>query len=523
MAYFVPYLPGMKASWFEFGEIQPIDDKDALGNKGGIDFSNLQAEPDPPSLPSIDQIQLMAELEAKRRARQIPIPTADDEVKRYLRILREPICLFGEGPFERRERLGLFLATHQTGEASQRITQLRKQIQAEVRSQAEEATKTRIDDSEEFWVPGPSGLLPFRKWLVDFSLGRARERLVRERAALQVSINEVRESRQETLNLLQGRVQSVACQVGGDRPLSCCDLSVQGLAVTGGMDGSLRLWSIPSCEEVDAGQMGHDGIRVSCVQFAENGSLFLASSGLDGQICLWRRPEQDGEALLAKLSGHTDRVSRLRFHPSQRHLVSSSHDTSWRLWDLGEAGGRKDPLLQLQEGHSHAVTALDCHCDGALVLTGGLDGIGRLWDLRSGKAIWTLQGGSHAKGILAVAFSPSLPTIATGGEEGTIQIWEMRVLKATSTIAAHSSLITSLSFGRANDRFNSHDGILWSAGYDGRVRCWNLWDGGGSLVRSLDEAAGSTKVMDASIRNLNDSNTPTVLTANYDRTFRLWV
>lgn len=52
----------------------------------------------------------MEEFERKRRARLINVSTDDIEVKKNLRQLNEPICLFGEGPAERRKRLKELLA-----------------------------------------------------------------------------------------------------------------------------------------------------------------------------------------------------------------------------------------------------------------------------------------------------------------------------------------------------------------------------------------------------------------------------
>lgn len=39
------------------------------------------------------------------QARHIAVPTDDVEVKVKLRAMKEPICYFGEGPADRRERL----------------------------------------------------------------------------------------------------------------------------------------------------------------------------------------------------------------------------------------------------------------------------------------------------------------------------------------------------------------------------------------------------------------------------------
>lgn len=48
---------------------------------------------------------MVAEFERRKRARGIPLPTDETEVKLALRRLGEPITLFGEDKPERRERL----------------------------------------------------------------------------------------------------------------------------------------------------------------------------------------------------------------------------------------------------------------------------------------------------------------------------------------------------------------------------------------------------------------------------------
>ena len=51
------------------------------------------------------------------------LPTSDREVKERLRSVNEPICLFGEGKAERRERLKrILLSTKTTGEQEEGVT-----------------------------------------------------------------------------------------------------------------------------------------------------------------------------------------------------------------------------------------------------------------------------------------------------------------------------------------------------------------------------------------------------------------
>lgn len=45
--------------------------------------------------------------------------------------------------------------------------------------------------------------------------------------------------------------------------------------------------------------------------------------------------------------GHEDRVNRVESHPSGRYLASTSHDETWRLWDVSV--GQE---LLIQEGHA---------------------------------------------------------------------------------------------------------------------------------------------------------------------------
>lgn len=54
---------------------------------------------------SRDKQALLEEFERRKKARSINVSTDDAEVKRNLRQLGEPICLFGEGPADRRVRL----------------------------------------------------------------------------------------------------------------------------------------------------------------------------------------------------------------------------------------------------------------------------------------------------------------------------------------------------------------------------------------------------------------------------------
>lgn len=61
---------------------------------------------------SKDKQALLEEFERKKKARHVQVSTDDDEVKKSLRKLGQAICLFGEGPAERRNRLRELLSRY---------------------------------------------------------------------------------------------------------------------------------------------------------------------------------------------------------------------------------------------------------------------------------------------------------------------------------------------------------------------------------------------------------------------------
>jgi U4/U6 small nuclear ribonucleoprotein PRP4 len=111
---------------------------------------------------------------------------------------------------------------------------------------------------------------------------------------------------------------------------------------------------------------------------------------------LWA--QDDSSAPISTLSGHNDRLSRVVFHGMGAHAITTSFDTSWRLWDI-----ETSTSLLVQDGHARPVYGLAVHPDGSLVATGDLSGNGRVWDLRSGQVIRDLVG--HIKQILSIDFS----------------------------------------------------------------------------------------------------------------------
>jgi hypothetical protein len=96
--------------------------------------------------------EALAAAEQRRKLRTMVVPTDGAEVKVWLRKLKEPITLFGEGPMERRERLRVLMTTLSD---ESRNALLERVMQLEVQN--------RKAPAEKFYTEGPPELREHRR------------------------------------------------------------------------------------------------------------------------------------------------------------------------------------------------------------------------------------------------------------------------------------------------------------------------------------------------------------------------
>jgi WD40 repeat protein len=142
----------------------------------------------------------------------------------------------------------------------------------------------------------------------------------------------------------------------------------------------------------------------------------------------------------AQCSGHDDAVLKARFSPDGRLLATCSRDRTVRLWRV-EGGARRvqgeqdpprsalhAPPSQVLSGHTDEVFAVAFHPDGTRLATAGRDGPVWLWDLPRGEALVRLPG--HKSYVWSLDFSPDGTTLASGSGDGTVRLWDTAPLKA---------------------------------------------------------------------------------------------
>jgi U4/U6 small nuclear ribonucleoprotein PRP4 len=452
---------------------------------------------------------ILSQMDRKKKAAAIVVPTDDGRVRMRLREMGEPITLFGEGPGDRRDRLRELLYQKQEGTPGADV----EMRDGETPVSGDE---NEDDEDEEFYTPGEPELLEARKKIALYSLPRSKERIEKQKIEAGIPLQKHIKHRRAIKDRLSG-YQVLGSQIAGDRPITLARFSPDSKTfAAGSSSGTIRVLSVPNLEE--KGMLRGHTDRVGGISWHPEatlslspGSANLASGGAEGDIHLWSLTQ---DTPIATLAGHSARVCRVEHHPSGHYLASASFDTTWRLWDL-----ETQKELLLQEGHSREVYSIAFQGDGALLASGGYDSIGRVWDLRTGRTIMVLDG--HIRGITGLAWHPDGYRVLSSSGDASVKVWDVRMVRCTATIGAHKKLVSDIRFFRGNgtssgfpNEMKTQGTYFVTGGFDGDVRIHSSDDW--AFVKGLGAHSSSVTSVDVSLDGRF------IVSSGQDRTCKLW-
>src|SRR5437588_3875914 len=100
---------------------------------------------------------------------------------------------------------------------------------------------------------------------------------------------------------------------------------------------------------------------------------------------------------------------------------------------------------QVMRGHTNSVNGIVHLLDGRSIMTCSHDSSLRRWDLESGAQIgddWRDEGDKAE--VWCIALSPNGKTIASGSSDGTVRLWNIETEKVIAKWAGHTSFVRSL-------------------------------------------------------------------------------
>lgn len=183
------------------------------------------------------------------------------------------------------------------------------------------------------------------------------------------------------------------------------------LAVSGGEDGVIRLWSLPE-GRLQAELREHKNGPVQSLDFSPD-SLRLASAGEDGTVRVWDL-STNKELFICR--DHRDWVAVVAYLPDGKSLVSAGADKCIRFWDA-RTGAPTGTL----SGHTKTIRDLAVHPDGQILASASEDATVRLWDLRTRQPYEKLKDG-----VLSTTYTGNWPRAMAISPDGSRLIVGMR-------------------------------------------------------------------------------------------------
>lgn len=181
-----------------------------------------------------------------------------------------------------------------------------------------------------------------------------------------------------------------------------------------------------------------------------------------------KRPSalESREFYLERLIKHslTERLTSGSLNPKGTLLATSSYDMTCKVWDL--ESGKK---IWTFRGHTgHLSDCLWTGPRGETIITASFDATLMVWDVESGKALRTLRG--HELEVVAVACDNSGTLCASGGMDDLAIVWDIAKGCERFILSGHTAEVVALQFSPRSD-------LLASGSTDENVRVWKMSDG----------------------------------------------
>uniref|UniRef100_H2ZDP4 Striatin N-terminal domain-containing protein n=1 Tax=Ciona savignyi TaxID=51511 RepID=H2ZDP4_CIOSA len=257
----------------------------------------------------------------------------------------------------------------------------------------------------------------------------------------------------------------------------------ESAVITASEDHTMKLWNLnkplPSkkTQSLDVEPIysfrGHSGAVLSLEVDADGSYCF--SGGLDASVRVWSIPSVEIDAydtydpavIQKVLVGHTDAVWSLSYSSTRQQLLSASSDCSVRLWNPTS----NDPLIQTYTTEGIPTSVCFVQCDSNHAVVSHTDGKINLYDLETGQISLVLAEGDGSKyidcSVNCVASHPTMPITMTAHDDKHIKFFDNSSGKLIHSMVAHLDSVTSLSV-------DPNGLYLLSGSHDCSIRLWNL-------------------------------------------------
>ncbi|WP_459644382.1 AAA family ATPase [Kineococcus sp. NUM-3379] len=339
------------------------------------------------------------------------------------------------------------------------------------------------------------------------------------------------------------------------RTVIACDVAGVEVLVSGGDDGTVRVWRGQQAEVL---HVDHGWVLALAAYADADGKASLASGHADGTVALW---DLEGLESVGSFHAHDGAVRALAVleRPDGIRLISAGDDGAVRLWSPGMCEGQalgspsrrslrcvgtfqtahgwnvvtggleqevivhrlddQDRVLDTRRYRGHndwvrdAAVISSPSAEGAIIFTGSDDGSIRAWSYPPGFTESSIRPPAQTWYRTICALGDGRSRFATGGTDGFVRVWEpSRAEPEQFAVRLHDDWV------RALCRVGGPGPVrLVSCGDDGRVVIWRPGEKG--VDAELDVASGSLRALaDVPGRSEHDL----IFSVGDDGLLRLW-
>ncbi|KAF7837423.1 Pre-mRNA-processing factor 19 [Senna tora] len=193
------------------------------------------------------------------------------------------------------------------------------------------------------------------------------------------------------------------------------------MIATGGVDTNAVIFD-RSSGQILSTLSGHSK-KVTSVKFVGQGDMFLTGSA-DKTVRLWQGSDDGNYNCRHILKDHTAEVQAVTVHATNNYFVTASLDNTWCFYDFSSG----TCLTQVSDsaGSSEGYTSAAFHPDGLILGTGTAEALVKIWDVKSQANVARFDG--HVGAVTAISFSENGYFLATAAHDG-VKLWDLRKLK----------------------------------------------------------------------------------------------
>ncbi|KAI3354741.1 hypothetical protein L3Q82_004574 [Scortum barcoo] len=292
----------------------------------------------------------------------------------------------------------------------------------------------------------------------------------------------------QTAHIWRYMVQLPAPQPPPDVSAPCDDDQDSSDREEGEVDGEGPC-EVPTVRVATATLKSHQGVVIAADWLV--GGRQVVTASWDRAANLY---EVETSELVHTLTGHDQELTHCCTHPTQRLVVTSSRDTTFRLWDF------RDPSIHsvnVFQGHTDTVTSA-VFTVGDNVVSGSDDRTVKVWDLKNMRSpIATIRTDSA---VNRISVSANQRIIALPHDNRQVRLFDMSGVRLArlprSNRMGHRRMVCCTAWNEENQSCN-----LFTCGFDRQAIGWNI-----NIPALLQEKAVVTTEGTSQVDRVNEAS-----------------